>query len=355
MRKNRKFVLLAAVLAIILVVVGFKMFGSSEPSHHADDSDKHEHGSDVNDHAESGDHPHGDADEHAHEEEGHADDHADEHGGKGHSKGASISNESAATMGIETTIAGPASIRETVRLSGRIVLNQNRSAEVKARFPGIVRGVFKQVGDAIKRGEKLATVESNESLQVYIVPSPLDGMVLERNISVGDTAGDAPIFVVADLTSLWAEFFIFAGDMGAIKQGQRIIIRSLDGRMMATGTLQTIQPTAEASSQTIVARAEVDNTQGQWRSGMTVQGHAVISEAPVEVAVPNAAIQRMEGEDVVFVKNGHGYAAAPVKLGMADTEMTQILEGLAAGTEVVSKNSFVVKADIGKAGAEHAH
>lgn len=279
---------------------------------------------------------------------------AEEHEGEeAHGDVATISDASAASMGIETATAGPATIRETVRLSGRIVLNQNRSAEVKARFPGIVRGVFKQVGDAVKRGDKLATVESNESLQVYVVPSPLDGVVLERDISVGDTAGDAPIFTVADLSSLWAEFFVFAADMETVRQGQPIILRSLDGKMNATSVLQTIQPTAEASSQTVLARAELDNSNGTWRSGMPVQGFAVVSEQPVALAVPTAAIQQMEGNSVVFVKEGERYTAMPVTTGHADADMTEITEGIAAGVEVVGTNSFIIKADIGKASAEH--
>ena len=354
MRTNKKPLLLAVVLAAILIGGGLAFFGGEkpEPAHHEEDADKHAHEEHKDDHSESGEHGHGDADEHAHGKDEH------DHGSGGeeaHGDAAQISDESAKAMGIETVAAGPASIRETVRLSGRMVLNQNRSAEVKARFPGVVRSVLKQVGDSVKKGEKLATVESNESLQVYSVPSPLDGVVLELNVSVGDTAGDAPIFVVADLSSLWAEFFVFAGDMEKIRQGQAIILRSLDGKLTTNSTLRTIQPTAEASSQTVVARSEIDNASGSWRSGMTVQGYVVISESPVTLAVPSAAIQQMEGKDVVFVKSGTQYSAVPVTLGRADAELTEITAGVDAGAQVVSKGSFVVKADIGKAGAEHEH
>jgi len=288
-------------------------------------------------------------------EEGH-DDHEEGHEeGEAHSEQTTITDEAAASMGIKTVQVGPATIRETRNLSGRVVLNQNASAQVKARFPGVVRGVFKQVGDPVRRGEKLATVESNESIQVYAVPSPLDGVVLERNISVGDTAADRPVFVVADLNSLWAEFFVFAGDMGAIVQGQKIIVRSLDGKARTESTLQTIQPTAEASSQTVLTRTELDNSTGVWRSGMTVKGDVVVQETAVNLAVPVDALQSFEGNDVVFVKEGSTYTAVPVKTGRADPDNVEVIEGLAAGQEVVSKGSFVVKADIGKAGAEHEH
>jgi|JI8StandDraft_2_1071088.scaffolds.fasta_scaffold17444_4 cobalt-zinc-cadmium efflux system membrane fusion protein len=264
-----------------------------------------------------------------------------------------ITAEAAQAAGIETIVVGPGDIRETVQLTGRVILDQNRSAAVKARFPGVVRGVFKQVGEPVKRGEKLATVESNDSLQVYAVPSPLNGVVLERNISVGDTAADIPVFTVADLSKLWVEFFVFAADMPAIQQGQAIQLRTLDGKLTADSVLDTIQPMAEASSQTIVARATLDNSSGQWRAGMTVQGDAVVRAQPVNLAVPTIAIQRFEGKEVVFVREGTHYRAVPVTLGLADAKSTEITEGLSAGVEVVSKNSFLVKADISKAGAGH--
>ena len=276
--------------------------------------------------------------------------------GEHHEKGgerAHITDDSARMMGIETVIAGPATIRETKSLSGRVVLNQNASAEVKARYAGIVRKVFKQAGETVKRGEKLATVESNESLQTYAVTSPLDGVVLERTISVGDEAGEEPVFVVADLSKLWAEFFVFAGDIGQIAQGQPVTVATLDNTLTSESTLFAVLPTADSASQTVTARAELDNTSGTWRSGMSVRGDVTLSQREVALAVPTVAIQRLEGNPVVFVKQGEEYIAVPITLGAADRVTTEVTEGLQSGAEVVSKNSFVVKADIGKAGAEH--
>ena len=60
---------------------------------------------------------------------------------------------------------GPASIRETLPLYGQIVPNAEREHTVSARFPGVIKNVAKQIGDAVQQGETLATVESNESLK----------------------------------------------------------------------------------------------------------------------------------------------------------------------------------------------
>src|SRR3546814_7475773 len=92
--------------------------------------------------------------------------------------------------GIEVEAAGPAVIRHTVRLMGRIAIDDNRHAQIQARFPGTVRAVRVQQGDRVRRGQTLVVVEGNDSMRNYPVTAPFDGVVLSRNTNVGDFAGD---------------------------------------------------------------------------------------------------------------------------------------------------------------------
>jgi membrane fusion protein, heavy metal efflux system len=242
-----------------------------------------------------------------------------------------------------------------VSLTGRITLNQNTSAQVKARFPGIVRSVSKGLAETVTAGEVLATVESNDSLLVYPVKAPIDGVILQRNTNIGDVAGDQPLFMISNLSNVWAEFFIFPRDMARIKSGQKVHINATDDSMNVEAAITSLLPVAEASSQTVIARVTIDNPTGQWRSGMTVRGDVIVAEKQVPVAVASVAIQRQEGASVVFVQEGNSYEARKVEIGLGDAEWTEIKSGLKAGERYVAQNSFVVKADIGKAGAEHEH
>lgn len=272
----------------------------------------------------------------------------EEHAGK-----TEISQASAKAMKIEVLQAEPATIHQTIGLTGKITLNQNKVAQVRARFPGIVRSVNKSIADDVKKGETLATVESNESLQVYSVVSPLNGIVLGRNTNVGDVADVEPIFVVADLSELWAEFFIFSRDVEAIQPGQKIDIKSLTDETSTEATLTNLLPTTESSSQTVVARVTINNQENKWRAGMTVRGDVVLSERDVALAVRTSAIQRLEGGHVVYVQKGNEYEMRKVDLGQSDREWTEILSGLKQGETYVATNSFILKADIGKSEAEH--
>ena len=264
-----------------------------------------------------------------------------------------LSKEAADAAGIKTESVASSVVTETVTLSGRITLNQNRTAQVKARFPGIVRDVKKSQGETVRVGDVLATVESNESLQVYIVAAPINGVVLARNTNIGDVAGETPLFTVANVSDVWVEFHIFPRDIDRIKSGLMVRVTSFEGHHTAQGPINVVLPIAEASSQTVVARMTLPNSEGLWHSGMTVRGDVVISEKKVAQAVKTSAIQRMEGKVVVFVQNGNRYKMRPIKVGLSDQEWTEVRDGLQPGEIYVSKNSFLIKADIGKAGAEH--
>lgn len=266
-----------------------------------------------------------------------------------------LAADAATAAGIQTETVGPAVVRETVTLSGRTMLNQNKTAQVRARFPGIVRDARRGPGDVVAAGDVLATVESNESLQVYAVKAPIAGVVLARTTNVGDVAGDEPMFTITDTSDVWAEFHVFPRDIDQVRVGQTVLIASFEGGHSAQAQISTLLPVAEASSQTVVARVALPNPEGLWRPGMTVRGDVVIAEREAPLAVRTTALQRMEGKGVVFVREGDRYESRPVKTGLSDNSWTEVQEGLRAGETYVTQGSFQVKADIGKAGAAHEH
>jgi cobalt-zinc-cadmium efflux system membrane fusion protein len=263
-----------------------------------------------------------------------------------------ISKEAAEEAGIKTDIAGAAAVDETITLTGRITLNQNTTAQVKARFPGIVREVKKGLGETVQTGDVLASVESNDSLQIYPVKSPINGVILARNTNVGDVAGEQPLFTVANVSNVWAEFHVFPRDIDRIKNGQIVRVTSFEGKHTGDAPIIVVSPIAEASSQTIVARVTLPNEEGLWHSGMTVRGDVRVSEKQVPLAVKASAIQRMEGKSVVFIQDGDRYSMRPIKTGAIDPDWVEVVDGLKEGEVYVSENSFLIKADIGKAGAK---
>jgi cobalt-zinc-cadmium efflux system membrane fusion protein len=73
------------------------------------------------------------------------------------------------------------------------------------------------------------------------------------------------------------------------------------------------------------------------------------------MTVPLSALQRFRDFDVVFARVGEDYEVRMLDLGQRDSERVEVLGGLAPGTEYVTTNSYLVKADIEKSGASHDH
>ncbi len=289
-------------------------------------------------------------DEHAEGEAGHAEEEA---GGER----VTIPVESARESGIVVATAGPGAIEETLNLTGRIMLQPSARAEVHAPYSGPVRAVLRNVGDSVRRNETLARVESAESLQTYAIVTPIAGVVLDRQTNIGDVTSDQPLFVVGDLSRLQAELNVATRDIGRISSGQRVFITGLDGTTRVEAQIASVLPTADAHSQTLIARAPLSVSQGSaLRPGMAVRGAVVTAAQQAAVAVPRDAVQTLEGRSVVFVRvSDDTYEARPVTLGRTGATQVEILSGLAAGEAYVSENAFLVKAEIGKGSASHDH
>lgn len=325
-------------ILLATAVIGVYGFASISPSY-AEEGHEHEQ------QAESSE-KHGEGESHEH-----ADESSEEHGEE-----AQLSEKAIEDSGIKLMEASAGIVDQTLLLTGRITLNQNKTASVKARFPGVVKGVSKAQGEVVKSGDVLATIESNESLQVYAVTAPIDGVVLSRSINIGDTAGDAAMFTIADMDELWVEFHVFSQDADLVKSGVPVDVSSSECEKTQSTAIQSLLPMTEASSQTLLARATIKNLDSHWLPGMSVRGDVIVESRDVPIAIKTSALQQMEGKTVVFVKEEDGaFKARPVKTGLQSKNWTEITEGLKTGETYVSQGSFIVKADIGKAGAEHAH
>ena len=266
-----------------------------------------------------------------------------------------IAPEQAKSAGIKTAIAGSGLLKDTVTLYGNIHPNAERVRQVTARFPGVIRSVKKQIGDAVKAGEVLATVESNESLQAYAVTAPLAGTVVERHANAGESAGAEALFVVADYSSVWVDLTVFPRDRARLAVGQSVTVSSVDGAMNTQGSIALIAPTSEPASQNLVARLVLDNPTGEWTPGLFVTGMVTVSEAAAELVVPVAALQAFRDFTVVFAQVGDTYEVRMLELGRNDGAQVEVLGGLAPGTRYVIENSYLIKADIEKSGASHDH
>jgi cobalt-zinc-cadmium efflux system membrane fusion protein len=265
-----------------------------------------------------------------------------------------IAAEVARAAGIGTATAGPGTISDELVLYGAIAPDATRVRTVHARFPGVIRSVSRNVGDTVRAGEPLATIESNESLQTYTVAAPIGGTVTARHAAPGEQTDADALFEIADFSSVWAELDVFSRDRARLAVGLSVSVTA-DTGSGATGSIAYLAPVGNRASQSVTARVVLDNSDAQWTPGQFVEGRVTIGTTPVELAVPLSALQRFRDFEVVFAQVGDTYEVRMLELGRRDARFVEVLDGLAPGTVYVTDNSYLIKADVEKSGASHDH
>lgn len=266
-----------------------------------------------------------------------------------------LSTEQIMAANIGASEARSEKLQTTLPLYGVIVPNAEQVQQVMARFPGVILRTHKQVGDAVNAGETLAVIESNENLESYPITSKLTGVVTERNANVGEQAGDKVLFMIADLSSVWVEAAVFPHDQDQIQVGQTVHIKSNKINLQAEGRVEHIDPVGNRVNQSQTVHIELKNKAGRWKPGLFVNVEVLVDETSVPLAVRNEAIQTADDSPVVFVRHEEGFVVRPVHVGRRDSEFSEILNGLKAGEVYASKNSFILKSELEKEGAEHGH
>lgn len=259
-------------------------------------------------------------------------------------------------FGIQLSTAGPGTIRIQIVVPGEVVVNDDKLAHIAPRFPGVVKKVNKRLGDRVRTGDVLAVIESNEGLVPYEIKSLLDGIVIEKHITIGEVRSpDEPAFVIADLDTVWVNLSIYQMHLPYVRVGQQVTVSSGQEFADATGVISYLSPIVDEHTRTATARVVLANHGGNWRPGLFVEGRIVANEHRVSLLVPKLSLQRFEGNDVVFVHTPDGFIPMPVSIGRADPLSVEILSGLTPGQRYVSKGGFTLKAELEKSSLSGGH
>lgn len=269
-----------------------------------------------------------------------------------HSDFSRITEDMAFQVGIKTAIAGPGTIRQTLTAYGRLYTASEQMSHIRARFPGLIAMVQAKIGDAVSAGDLLAKVESNESLKTYDIRAPISGLITERHANEGEFTGEQTLFTIASFETLWVELKIFPAHQAKIHAGQQVIFEYEGERFMLE--INHLIPAQDAQP-FVLARASVNNETGRLTPGSMIEAEIVINEMKVPLVIKNSALQILDQQTGIFIKNKDVYSHASVEIGLADDEHSEIISGLDAGTEYVVENAYLIRADIEKSKAEHQH
>jgi len=190
----------------------------------------------------------------------------------------------------------------------------------------------------------------------FTLRAPFAGRVLERKVTPGGLfEALQPLLTLADLRSVWVFLDVYEKDLALLHEGLPVAIRTeAFPQETFRGRLDFLGGVVDGATRTVRVRATVENPGEKLRPGLFVTAQVDVpkpkSEAHPIVAVPQSAIQTLEGRTNVFVETAPGvFARHAVEPGHSFEGFTEVLSGVKPGDVVVTEGSFVLKSEFAKA------
>lgn len=194
------------------------------------------------------------------------------------------------------------------------------------------------------------------------VRSPIAGTVLEADASVGQRVepGQA-LFRVGDLDEVWLMLDVYERDLAVVREGQpvRFSVPAYPDQRFS-GDVARVGDWIEPDARTVEVRVVVSNPDHRLKPNMFATADLSVQKSTGDkgVVLPLAALQRVEGDDVVFVERSAGrFAPRTVTVATRSSDRVQLTSGLEAGERVVTEGAFALKSELEKdeLGEGHAH
>ncbi|WP_394828977.1 efflux RND transporter periplasmic adaptor subunit [Pendulispora albinea] len=188
------------------------------------------------------------------------------------------------------------------------------------------------------------------SFGVFVLRSPLDGHVVERNVSPGQSVdGELIGYKVADLNHLWIELSVFERDIGFVHVGDAVVVSPVaSGGVKIPGTVAHVGEIIDPATRSTGVRVAVDNPSHHLRPGQSV--HATITSgdpAHTALLIPHDAVVYVDGKATVFVAETETRVRpVAVHLGGSDGTRHEVVEGLEAGQRVAAAGVFALKSEL---------
>ena len=195
------------------------------------------------------------------------------------------------------------------------------------------------------RDSDIDALASKSSLAaVFSLTSPISGVVIERNGTIGATVGaDATVFKIIDISRVWIDANVFEKDLERVRRGQevKVTVPAFPG-VNFSGRVILISSVVDPETRSVKVRTEVPNADGRLKPDMFANVQIVTDLHRTAISIPQSAVLTDAGKTVVFVSEGNGFKKIQVTTGIQSNDRVEIIEGLAAGDKVVIKGNYLL-------------
>ena len=211
-----------------------------------------------------------------------------------------------------------------------------RAALTSARRHLLILGLKDSDIDALASKTSLAAV--------FSLTSPIAGIVIERNGTIGATvASDANVFKIIDISRVWIDANVFEKDLERVRRGQevKVSVPAFPGSTFS-GRVILVSSVVDPETRSVKVRTEVPNPDARLKPDMFANVQIITDLHRTAISIPQAAVLDDGGKTVVFVSEGSGYVKRGVNVGIQGNGRVEIIEGLQAGDKVVVKGNYLL-------------
>ena len=225
---------------------------------------------------------------------------------------------------------------ELAKASAASSVAGTRAALTAARRHLLILGLKESAIDSLASKPGLAAV--------FSLTSPIAGVVVERNATIGATVGsDATLFKIIDISRVWIDANVFEKDLGRVRLGQEVNISvpAFPGSSFV-GKVILVSSVVDPETRSVKVRTEVPNPDGRLKPDMFANVEIVTDVHRTAISIPQSAVLNDGGQSVVFVAAGNGYERRNVTVGIQSSDRVEIVDGLQAGDKVVVKGNYLL-------------
>lgn len=296
---------------------------------------------------------------------------------------------------IQIIEVGEASAAKTIRLDGKVKVNENNAVVQSSHFGGRIEQIGVQYeGELVNEGQIIAKVYSPELIKAQkelieaikikksnpeifesskkkLASWKLTDAQIESIISNGEVIEELPIFAdksgvvtqlkvelgsyikkgqplihLTNLSSLWVELDAYERDLEWLKTGQQVQLKIKSGSQSDyKGRIDYIDPFINAETRTAKVRVVLNNA-GELKPEMFASGEIAVAKAKEQViAIPKSAVMWTGERSIVYTEvERHTFTMKEVQLGKDLGEHYEIVSGLDKGNRIVKTGTFVIDA-----------
>jgi cobalt-zinc-cadmium efflux system membrane fusion protein len=257
---------------------------------------------------------------------------------------------SVANLALEFAEAEETTFEETMFALGHINVLPNKRAVVSSRIPGRAFSVLAVPHQQVQEGDEVAWIESRQPGDpppTVMLAAPISGIVSKVDVALGQpVTPDQSLMEIIDLQVVEAEAQVPQHLANQLQLGQKAYIRvqALPGRVFEA-TLAHIAILADDQSGTIEAAFHVPNPESLLRPGMKAEFSIVTRQREDVMTIPRAAVQGDPSGRFVYIKDyeiENAFVKTPVVLGTQNDTVVEVVSGLLAGDEVVTRGAYAL-------------